>query len=842
MLHTRAKSNVKAKLDHFVETGQILRRTPTEQLRRGQAKKQRAQVLGARTAYLPQKALLMLKSKYDTLGLQTTTGKLIDVHKLSPKDLNTASPRSLDIFKSVLTIKSITKKPVDSKILLLLLGLSPEQLRDPFMVTENALRLLERDQDAVRATHLARIAGKNGTVAMNSVLQWLLDHGDVKGAMRNHNDRKKWGVPFNSHSHVILLAGIARSHEWGSVSDDTARKCVGIFEGLESSIETFNACLSVLVKNFNDDQAMAWDFFDRLVEDKRLIANGQTFTIFLNGIKRFHGHKAQKLLDSRTITAKEKAQQLLDNQTQLIHTAESILAKVLEAAKPPPPPTKEEADKDPQLLVTYREKARRLLVDVDAVFANAFVSCYLDAGAGTAATVSQGAHYAFIKRGLQYLVAWSPEVKAMLEFVGADLEPTKDVKRLTDARMGEVKQEDIDPAVVNPMVVFPPPALSKNKKRAIFSNKHKPLVDFSRPKWSEVRLFLQNKQYKDSKGKYGRKAAVTLDKRSGVNRFLVMSALNGLVNLGHTNQFYLGVWYVLSNWGGMYVNLEELVGAVKSHGLAVSVLELDTESRSHKILSVPPHNPEVVDIMLIENFLYKMHELFDPKLPPSRHIVELMSMLMDEQSNLSGVKPRDKTINIGFSVLTKELHHFNDSNYNKGVVLKKKQNIPNNTPKKSITGAQLASILPSIVRFMDTVLKYDHFTYTGKRKAPMANFYVDSFNKLVQRLYDTTWTDVTPEQTAAFHKLIVKSGIRIFKPQPLVDPRDKISYAAILPSIKLVYKNLSERNDLGEADRKVMLNLRDILTLKSDTPSGAERYDACAKKVYENIDANEFAK
>lgn len=877
-------SHVRNKLKYFIETGQIIKKTLVQVQRQNRLMNNKKYLQFARNVYSPQKALLVLKHNYEN-KLQNDDGSIIDVFKLSPKELNISDATSLQIFNSLMKVKKITRKPTDRKLILLLLGSSVQQLMDPYLVTQDTLKLLHRDQSDVRAGYLARLAGDGGVVAMNSILQWHLERGDVKSAFRSFNDRKKWKIPENNHTFVILFSGLAKCHEWGKVPDSLAETCVEIFQKFrqaaaasdkhECSIEHFNACLSVVVKNYSDSQQYAWSFFDELISDPKnkavstLVPDSQTFAILLNGIKKYHQHQAEMIQNNRKLSYNEKTIQLLANQSGLISTAKLILNKVISAATPPVPPTKEQAEENPALLEEYKKKMNRILVDIDPVFATTFITCFINNTAGTG--VGGGSHYAYVQEGLQYLIAWCPEVEQMFSNQMAGevpaespglLSPSPEIQARTDARIVKASAQApsvsaVDKQTVNPLVQFPPPPTSKNKKRAIFSGKEKRLVDFTRPTHADVRLYTQAKQFKTSKGKYGVKLpagkVVTLEKRSGINKFLLMTALDGLISLGRYQEFYAGVWYALNRWGGIYTDNEALITVLSSRGLAgvadnkphyyqfgqPDLVPGSVPLLSQRLSQTAGHNPEVVDVMLVENFIYKIHENFDGKLPPSVLINDIVRALLGTDSNMSRtLQPRDKTVNILFSMLMNELFHFSNSNYNRGVISTRAKNVPNNTPKKSITRQQLRRFLPSLVSTITNTLIYDHQVFQGERKAMLANYYTESYNKLVDRLYNTTWTDVEKgsKEYIEFHKLIIQSGILMYKPAALIDPREEVVYSTpIQRSMEIVYDSLRERNDLSRKESKLMLNLRGIFTLKSDTKDGNRVLAAYARKVYVSI-------
>lgn len=918
------KSHIKTKLNYFLETGEILKYSPEQYEKRASKSKAKQSYQKNQGAYTLQKALLVLRSKYDNI-LQTETGEIISTENLTPSDLNIGSEKSLKIFKALVNIKKLNRRPLDEKLILKLLGTNNVQIKDPFLVTKDVLKLLDRDREVTRAVYLAKMAGpQGGVVGMNAVFQWLLERGDIKAAFKNFQDRKKWGIPMTEHTYTILFDGVAKAHEWGKVSNEMAEKCMRIFESfmasssnktkdsnelniaLKCSIAHFNACLSILVKNFNKDQQYAWSFFDLLLPDGKgtspaLIADSQTYTIFLNGIKKYSQYKSEIISNDDKLTKQNKTLNLLQIQGKLVQTADLILEKVISGATPPIPPTKEEVENNPDSLISYRQKMKRQLIDIDQTFVSVFISCYINNNAGTGTDINSGSHYKYIQQGLRYLSIWCPEVESLFHFVEKAnkdtgyvlLKPNSSTKINTDSRLknaveaydgSTLKFTDEDLTIdnvlpeailssdaperskVNPLVIFPPPLLSHNKTKAIFSGKQKRLVDFTRPTFADVRSIMLDKQYKNSRGKFGKKliesSKIDLKKRNGINRFLLIQALDGFLQLGKLNEFYLAVWYCLTKWGGIYVSRTDILNIARSNGVFKGVLNDDyfpkyvlqgssspektiskTETNEHKPTFVdispekkleltPEHESETVDIMLIENFIFKINKNFS-KESPSTLATEIFASLVNPSTNLSkSLIPRPKTIDAIFSVFMKELHHYNDSNYNRELIEKRMKKIPNNTPKKSINGPQLEVILSALIRFMDSLMIHETRGY--KKKSIVSNDYVESYNRIIERLYKSTWSEV--QDKLNYHKKIVKSGILLYRPKYLIDKRDKIIYTdPILKSMEVVYAALKDSTSLDKKDVKLLLSLRLIFQLKYDDEAVLDKLKTHATNCYLSI-------
>lgn len=905
---SKTSSHLKAKLEYFENTGQIMKLTPIQQRNKLNKKFEKTKFDISKNSYSPQKALLTLKSKFDDGILQKSNGDPIILDKLTINDLKITSPVSKDIFHSIVNAKKLNKDRLNTKLLTFLLGTTTEQLKDSHVVTKDTIKFLERDEDHLRAQQLCKLAGDKGRVGMNAIIQWLLEKGDHAKAFKVYNDRKKWNIQPNNYTHIILFNGLAKSTEWGKMPKSTIETCIKQFETIRAnnksikdsekegkvicSVEHFNSCLSVLMKNFDSEQETAWDFFNSVVDpdqfDKlpRIQPDSQTYTIFINGLKKYHTHQAELILKDLNLSSKERTLKLLSNQRRMITKAEQVFQHALKKATPEKPPTKAEADADPNLLADYKKKLRAKLVDIDHALATSFLSCYINNFSGTSTSHRLGSHYKFVEQGLTYLAAWCPEIDSMFHFINKSkkskssiFEPNDILKRSTDLRIHTALEspemqnfnESINPntlelnddkSKLNPTVIFPPPSHTKNKNRAILTPKEKRLVDFSRPKFVEI---YATSNY--SKGVSNKK--ITQEKRKGVNKFLLQLALDGLIALGNEKAFILGVWYIITKWGGVYASRTDIINTIQETGIAKGVLNenymvephqtgknegkevksknMDKKSftdipRAERFDITPPHDSDILDVMLIENFIYKIHENIHSK-NGSQLILEILRVLVNKETNLSSsLQPRLKTFHSIFSVLMKELHDFNDYNYDKGVKSNRLRNVKDNTPKKSIDDNQLHYFLRNLNDFMNCLLVYDANTFKGTKKVVLPNYHIESYNRIIERVYDTTW--LIPHDNKAvvcqLHKSILKSGILFYRPQDLIDPREKLQFSKpILKSMQHVYDYLKSTQNLSKNDTKLMLNLRGIFQIDSKTPEALEKFNAHARNVYKFIDASQ---
>lgn len=837
-------SNIKAKLGRFLETGDVLRWSERQHARRARASgaKNRA-AHQARPS--PQKALLLLQAKFDAVPLQTPTG-VLDLQRLAPGDLRVDSPKSLEVFRAVMQPQQ-ARPP--ARLLLALLGTSPDQIKDPFVVTRDVKKLLARDGDLLRAMHLCRLAGPAATAALNAVIEWSLERRHIDDAHKCLANAARWRIPTSPHTYVHYLAGLARAHEWGTVSEQLVARALRVLDRMDSvSHEVFNAALALVAKNFSRNHA-AMDELLALAEDRGVAPSAHTYTTYLNGARHFHHHRARAIRADTALSAPARTEQLFAAHARLVHSANMVLARVLAAATPPVPPTREQARADPAALAEYRHKCRRVLVDVDPVFAATFLLCFVNHAAGTAQTARLGAHYRYLQQALAYIAAWSPEVARMLEAAGAvaPYAPAPAVKARTDARLDAAPAarphlpHQLEPVVrdhVNPMVVFPPPAFSSNKTRATFSGKTKPLVDFGRAPFADVHKVVLHRSHQSSRGRFGKKltAPVLLEPRPAVNRFLLQVALDALVKLGLHAEFYRAMWYALDRWGGL------AAPAALSHAaLRAAVLPPDSYP---DVFDAPypvtpkEHDPAAMDIMLVENFIHKMEENFPHSAVPARFAAELVAAVVGRTNAARTLAARDKTFDAVFAVLNRDLHLYNDKNWHQGTVGNRRRALPNNTPKRSLTAAQLHDVLDPLLVLVRCIVVHEGrvYAHVARRKALMLNRFVLSYCSLVDKLRAATWTDAPDNSAAALavHQKIVAGGILFYRPKPLVDPRDKIVNAeSVRLSMEFVYKALKLSAALTAREKRLMHALKSFFTVDPLAPDAAEKVKGLQRKVYE---------
>lgn len=129
-----------------------------------------------------------------------------------------------------------------------------------------------------------------------------------------------------------------------------------------------------------------------------------------------------------------------------------------------------------------------------------------------------------------------------------------------------------------------------------------------------------------------------------------------------------------------------------------------------------------------------------------------------------------------------------------------------------------------------------HETRGQRKKSIVSNDYVESYNRIIERLYRSTWSNLETSDELNYHKLIIKSGILLYRPRHLIDKREKIVFTEpILKSMELVYEALKNSQSLDKNDVKLMLSLKLIFQLKSTDEAAVEKLNSYASKCYLSI-------
>ncbi|WEJ95995.1 hypothetical protein PSN45_003529 [Yamadazyma tenuis] len=279
----------------------------------------------------------ILRNQYDGL-LFDENSNVINTSKITTRDLTNSKlqGKNLLIFKNLMKLRSVDKKPIDKTLFLTLLGVKPKTLRDKVMVTKQIEKLLQQDNDTQRARYLLNLSFYKNPVSMNRVIEFTLKTREdqdksqklqnVQSGLKILNDCKKWGYKPNEQTYVILFGGIARSLEYGELDQELTDTLLNLYKSVEKpTLSMFNSLLSCLVKNLTDDQYEAWELFNSLEDFK---PSAQTFTIFLQGIWNNYDIKTRNLTKSSQAPSLEKNKEFYRLGNELIHVAQSILSKV----------------------------------------------------------------------------------------------------------------------------------------------------------------------------------------------------------------------------------------------------------------------------------------------------------------------------------------------------------------------------------------------------------------------------------------------------------------------------------------------------------------------------------
>lgn len=822
-------SLVKWKLEHFVNSGQLQRLALEQRLRLAKsAAKARTQAW--RSGLSPQKTLLLLRAKYDHVVLQDEAGTAVDLSKVQARDLGFAGAKLVPLLQALQRVKRLTRKPVDERVLMALLGVTPALVRDPYVVTRDVLRLLEADGCPDRALELCRLARAHAGVAANMVLEWCLERRQLDEARRVLAARKKWGVPVTPATYVVYFTGLANYYAWGKVPDAVAAEVEKTVADprVPCNIGTFNAALRVLTKHYAHHQQRAWALFDTLGE-LRLRPDAQTFTILLQGCKTYLDLQAAATKADLALLARAKALRLHETHARLAVAANAVWEKVHAAAMPPEPPTKEEVAQDPALLAQYTRLAARPPLDVDRHFVAVFVLCFADNNMFLD-PLGPGAHYLYHQRALRFLAAWVPEVRDVLRFTGLsdDVQPAPDTRRFTDAAMArlQVPTKIVEEAVghytdANPAVLFPPLPFSRKKTAAIYLGVTRPLVDLQRLPFALVhRLHAENPRRKPDLKR----------EPHAINKFLLRLALDSLVRLGRHSEFYLAVWYLARRWGGLPVDVDSLKDSPE--GVLAKVFPKMLRPTSFEDAAEPsklPSDTSVLDIGLVDDFLFKIDENF----PKSKRPAELAAAVVAAFANRRMVPDpslwaRPATFNGLFAILTKNVHVFHQQNREHSSRVNEKLRRHDNTAKQPLLAGQVHQVLNALDLAVRAVFARFH-------KDHMDSAFVQSYDRLVARLTSLAWTDAPdshPESTR-LHEKIVHTGIFLWRPKSLVDARENLAFSqTTLKSLEFVYNAFKARLDLDKRERDLYASLRSLFQLAERTPEALERLRTLQAKIY----------
>ncbi|KAG7662285.1 uncharacterized protein J8A68_004179 [[Candida] subhashii] len=879
--YERKPQSFQDKLQQYIDSGVISLPTKSQTTFKPQKPKS--------GEYDLRKALETLISKYDASLFVDDEGHSLDITTLNAHDLKFDSPKAKWVFDNLMKFKEITKKRPERGLMLALLGTNMDQLEEPFYIAKNILQLLEIDNDPARALYLANMSTKAAAApGMNLIMRWVIEKNGVQEGLKLFQKRKDSGIPPNEYTYVMLFDAISKASEWGKVDDALAERVASTFvrqriiastdstKASTCGIEAFNACLNVLVKNFSNNLAHAWKFFDNLApaENVELIplhANAHTFSIMLLGLRKFAQHQRQEIMDDSRLSGNERILKLLDVEAWVVKSADVVFAQAMKTAMPPRPPP--EDSEDEEAMKRFRtELAKKRFTDIDIYLVSNYISTHVDVTFGTNTGPKSGSHYRYNEKALNLLNQFSPFVNELLQFVAKTTKAkniaeittaTKKLQERTDSRINEAISEasdyfdpeyqetlnDVLPQSVvpnaempnaNPQVIMPaPPRIGS---RNFINYKEEPLVMFNRRMtYEEGIAVFSNELFEKSRGKKGKKMSKLMqrkmeskDRKYPVNPFILNQTFDAMINLGRFNEYLFAMWYTLVKWGGVKLDLAKLFQ--KQNVATRGVIPDESIPRYSEEVNYiasgvdKPNIASIVDHSLLSTLMYRIEQNSRAKgTTRTNLIIEMFAVLASPIYNPRGLVPNQlHTINIWQAMLM-DLHYYND--YDKAVLQVR------NSKKYYINHSQLKASLTNILNYSQAYLIW-HERVHGQGKY-ISNTFTSNFNKVINRLQESEWLDVSPEDKLQIHYLIVKAGILFYRPLKTIplELEEREFSNSIEPSLNYIREVLSVKNDAKTLDRNE-LRLYSALGAIRELDSRKDDFNASLKRQCEKIYKN----
>ncbi|RLV91504.1 MIOREX complex component 1 [Spathaspora sp. JA1] len=801
-----AKSNqskVQTKLQYFVDTGVIVKSDKPRQFTRRTGSNINSKYGTTQSgAYDINKGFLTLKERYDTVEFIDKEGNPFPISKLTQYDLKYDSKNAKTIFDNLVNIKKITKSSIDKNLILCLLGTNGEQLSDGYFLTKNILELLTLDNEIDRALYLVRMAKdkSSAAVGMNVLMKWVLDKGDVEEGIKMFRERSKSGIPTNNHTLVILFDGIAKASGWGQVNNTLAEQVTEMFKNSReksgSTIEEFNACLSILVKNFDDQQSKAWDLFTNLLPDydlnlKEILPNDISFTILINGLKRCMNHNRDLIKQDSDMNRQERSLRLLETEANCIQMADAAFEKMKNLAIENPA----KLNMGIQLIVSY-------------------LSCYID---------KFGSPYRYNEKALYLISQYSPNVRQMFEYVqraagvpdvtrvdksimkkqDASLQRTIETapsdiefkyyetveEFLPKVIVPDLKPENANPKVSKPIIVAKRGPRVNRAEAPIY--RESPLIDFARQSTS-----------KSSKNEIN----------STINKFLLNLVFDGLMNVGRFNEFVFSLWFSLIKWNGVKLDLDQIADKSTSLNGILSFDELPRYSNNESIeeSSDKPIVSNTYDDIVLKNIFLRIAETKGKGYTYTHLIIELFNVLASPKYNPEGIVPSYDHAKLMFYILKEDLKYYKAFNIN-------------HNKTRGLFYNQLQEFMTNLYNFNQGYMLLNQ----RKRSSPQ-EWVIEELNEMYHTLYSKNWVGVTPEQELYIHKVIIKSNILFF-------PNFSIS----LESARRTANILKEKDQLDDEDKQLLKTLKNLSTVrKNDDPETVKKLEKLCRDVYDAITVN----
>ena len=824
-----------------------------QQQRRNQRKKPSEEFeTKSTTSYNLKGALKVLQNQYDSVTFRDpNNNKPIDIQKLTTQQIKYSSPISKLIFKNLMQVKKLSGRQINRNLALALLGTDGKQLQDSYYICENVKELLKIDNDIERAMYLCQISDKNcSIVGSNEILQWLLSKGKINQALKLFSKRKSSGIPTNLQTYVILFHGIAKAIPWG---DDNQQKQQGstivneeLFNRVEKifknwrlelatnsssssssssktvPIEVFNACLSVLVKDFRDEQVRAWDFFNELMANPKenlqsINPDSKTFTIFLKGIKKYFDNEMEKIMinnNSPTISNNERIIRLLDIEAGHIKTSQKIFERAKQLALPPLPTTSNNGD--PELDSFNIHKWNKEKIELDSPLIVSYVSLLCNGGGGggiiTNSTTTNskikikikppiGSHYLYNEKALSILKQSSPEIDSLLKFVQQVIGEQEEGKDI-DTDNPIIAKKSFKSRIDRKINLAIEQAIQSNIKLK-FNDKIKNLDPY------KIANLINDKNFnpevimptKNSKNFNGLQPVPLIDftreigraNNHGMTKFLLMPLFDSLTNMGKLNEFVIAFWYAMIKWGGLRINLSIFNNnnnnnnnnntTTTTRNVLNGVIK-DSETLSVSNMAAGKKlDRSVIDEVILGIFINKITEYGREKgLTKTHLIMELFQTLISKDLNppppsLVG-KDKDKDrIQIQFKYLMRtwwaihdDLEYYHAYNQNNNNNNNNSNNNNNKVDDKDLRFIQLEQFLKNLIIFNDINYQWSR-NLLMKKLIP--DEFIDQINRILIRLNHLNWFNIGNEnenenKKIYLYKLMLKSSIKLLIPQRFI--------------------------------------------------------------------------
>lgn len=130
------------------------------------------------------------------------------------------------------------------------LGTSSNQLKNPYIVSDEVTKLLKKDKLA-RAVYLVRLAGSNGSVGMNHILQYVSKKKQDSLAVKLYSTMKKWGAKDNDRTFVNLISNDLQKDQVDEKKQKKVQRLLELHEKFAEKVADKKLPASALLINAN---------------------------------------------------------------------------------------------------------------------------------------------------------------------------------------------------------------------------------------------------------------------------------------------------------------------------------------------------------------------------------------------------------------------------------------------------------------------------------------------------------------------------------------------------------------------------------------------------------------